>query len=69
MKRIRLTRTMILEFEPDPDLYEEGYTIETMAQIECDSEIRDRELQFEDCQYDLISYEIIDCDEDRVYDF
>jgi hypothetical protein len=60
---------MILEFEPNPDLYEEGTTIEAMAQIECDVQIHERELQFQDCQSDIITYEIIDYDEDRIYDF
>jgi hypothetical protein len=59
MTKIRLIRTMILEFDPDPSLYPEGSTIEEMAQIECESSIEDREFQFEDCQSDVISYQII----------
>jgi hypothetical protein len=51
---------MILEFEPNPDLYEEGTTIEGMAQIECDVQIYEREFQFQDCQYDIIEYEIFE---------
>ncbi len=59
MPKIKLIRTMILEFEPDPSLYPEGSTVEEMAQIECESSIEDREFQFEGCQSDEISYQII----------
>jgi hypothetical protein len=58
MTKIKLIRTMTLEFEPDPSLYPEGSTIEEMAQMECESSIEDREFQFEDCQSDTISYQI-----------
>ncbi len=60
MKKIRLTRTMILEFEPDPDCYPEGSTLEEMAELECNENFEDRDAQFSEAQSDTVTYEIIE---------
>ena len=57
-KKIRLIRTMIIEYEPNPDYYDEGTTIEQMAQI--DATLDDRELLFDNCVSDEVKWEIID---------
>jgi len=58
--KIKLTRTVVVEFEPDPSLYPEGFTLEEMAENECLSDIEDREWQFEDAESDVITYQIIE---------
>jgi hypothetical protein len=57
-KKIRLIRTMIVEYEPDLNNYIGCKTIEEMAQL--DASIDDRELLFEDCVSDEVKWEIID---------
>lgn len=58
MKKIRLIRTMIMEYEPDPNYYPENATIEQIAEIDMNSD--DRELLFDNCILDEIKYKIID---------
>lgn len=58
MKAIRLIRTMVIEYTPDPNYYPEGATIEEMAEI--DARTDDLDLLFEDCISDEVKYEIID---------
>ena len=36
-KKIRVTRKQVMEFEPNPNWYEEGSTIEEMVQAEKES--------------------------------
>jgi len=60
LKKIRLIRTTIVEYVPDPNYYPEGYTIEQMAEI--DMQADDRELMFENPISDKIRYEIVDED-------
>ena len=59
MKKIRLTRTTIIEFVPEPENYPDGSTIEQMAEIDANQE--DREALFDtDCISDNVIYEIIE---------
>lgn len=57
-KKIRLTRIQVIEYEPNPEFYKEGMTIEEMAQH--DANFDDPELMFDNCLEDTIQYEIID---------
>lgn len=59
-KKIRLIRTMVLEYEPIVEAYPEGSTIEQMAQIDANTDTPD--LLFGSCalEEDNIKYEIID---------
>lgn len=59
-KKIRLIRTMIVEYEPLVELYPEGSTIEEIAQIDADAD--DRELLFDgdDLVKDEIRWEIFE---------
>lgn len=57
MKKIRLIRTMIVEYVPQAENYPEGFTIEQMAEL--DSQADDRELTFDKCVSDEVSYEIL----------
>jgi hypothetical protein len=43
-KKIRLIRTMVVEYTPDPEWYPEGFTIEQMAELDANAD--DRELTF-----------------------
>jgi len=56
--KIRLTRTMVTEYEPQVDYYPDGFTIEQMAQM--DSEADDLESVFMVCESDAVKWEIID---------
>ena len=58
MKKIRLIRTMVKEYVPDPEIYPEGMTIEEMA--EHDAQTEDLELLFEECDSDKVTWEIIE---------
>ena len=59
MTKIRLIRTTIIEIDPDPEWYPEGYTIEQMAELEADAE--DREGQFSDnVIMDEVKWEIVE---------
>ena len=58
MKKIRLIRTTILEFEPNPEDYWNGATLDEMAQAEC--EFEDKDLQFLGAISDTVRYEIIE---------
>jgi len=59
MKKIRLIRTTIIEFIPNPEHYPDEYTIEQMAELECDQD--DRELLFSgDHLSDEVKYEIVE---------
>lgn len=55
--KIRLIRTMIKEYEPDPEWCEPGMTIEQMAEQDANAE--DLEILFEQCQSDEVKWEII----------
>jgi len=61
MKKVRLIRTTIVEYTPDPVFYPEGSTIEQMAEIDIQSD--DREMLFEDSISDKIKYEIFEVEE------
>lgn len=56
--KIRLVRTMIVEYEPDPLFYPEGYTIEQMAELDATSD--DLESIFTDLLKDDVKWEIIE---------
>ena len=59
MKKIRLARTTIIEYVPEPANYPDGSTIEQMAQIDANQE--DKETLFDsDCISDNVAYEIIE---------
>lgn len=58
-KKIRLIRTMIVEYEPDPAAYDDDTTtIEQMAEFDANAD--DRELIFDDCVSDIVKWEIIE---------
>lgn len=44
-KKIRMVRTMVMEYTPDPENYPEGFTIEQMAQLDAGTD--DFELLFD----------------------
>lgn len=56
-KKIRLTRTTIFEYEPEAKYYEEGFTIEQMAEFDANAD--DRDLLFSQCDSDEVKWEII----------
>ena len=59
MKKIRLIRTTIVEYVPEPANYPIGSTIEQMADIDVNQE--DREALFDtDCVSDTVTFEIIE---------
>lgn len=45
MKKIRLIRTMVMEYEPNPEHYPKGASLEEMAKMDMSAD--DRELLFE----------------------
>ena len=57
-KKIRLIRTIVKEYEPNPDYYPEGLSIEQMAELDANND--DVELMFDEVDEDEISWEIID---------
>jgi hypothetical protein len=57
-KKIRLIRTMVTEYEPEPSHYPEGATIEEMANIDATAD--DIEAVFDNLTSDRVKYEIID---------
>ncbi|MGM7720557.1 hypothetical protein [Metabacillus sp. Hm71] len=57
-KKIRITRTMVIEYEPDPNYYPEGSTIEEMAQIDANTE--GFETTFAEWDDEIVTWEIID---------
>ncbi|HEK9102627.1 hypothetical protein KFD70_21530 [Bacillus pfraonensis] len=57
-KKIRLIRTMVIEYVPDPKHYEEGMTIEEMAKFDAESD--DLESIFTELESDVVKWEIID---------
>lgn len=62
-KKIRLIRTMVIEYEPQPEFYETD-SIEEMAQI--DSKTEDLDMLFDFLEEDTISWEIIEDDGETV---
>ena len=58
MKKIRLIRTQVIEFVPNPNYYPPGITIEQMAQIECDQEdqngLFDGQTIIDETKYEII---------------
>jgi|GEM_PF-3019308 len=59
MAKVKMTRTMVIEYELVPEYYPDGYTLEEMAQM--DAETDDREMLFDrDLLSDNISWEIIE---------
>lgn len=61
MKKVRLIRTMIAEYELDESVYpEEITTPEEMAQFDADAD--DRELLFDSIIEDSVKWELIDGD-------
>lgn len=58
MKKIRLVRTMVVEYEPDLEVYPNDWTIEEMAQ--CDANADDRELTFDVVQLDNVAWEVVE---------
>lgn len=62
--KIRLIRTIVIEYEPDIDCYDDNMTIEEMAQLDADAD--DRELTFDrDLTSDNVVWEVLD-DNDNV---
>lgn len=62
-KKIRLIRTIILEYTPIPEHYPECITIEEMAKIDIEGAIDDPQLTFEDNENtikDEVKYEIVE---------
>lgn len=59
-KKIRLIRTMVTEYVPNPEYYDKGMTIEEMAQS--DAEQDDLETIFSTVVKDEVKWEIIDGD-------
>ena len=59
-KKIRLIRTMVVEYVPNPEWYPEGFTIEQMAEL--DANVDDRELMFsgDDLIKDEVKWEIVE---------
>lgn len=57
-KKIRLIRTMVTEYVPNPEYYDKGMTIEEMAQS--DAEQDDLETIFSSVLKDEVKWEIID---------
>lgn len=57
-KKIRLIRTMVTEYVPNPECYDKGMTIEEMAQS--DAEQDDLETIFSAVEKDEVKWEIID---------
>jgi hypothetical protein len=55
--KVRLIRTMVVEFELLPEYYPDGFTPEEMAEFEAN--IDDRELQFENPKSDEITWELL----------
>ena len=58
MKMIRLIRTTIVEYLPEPSFYPKGLTIEQMAELDIQAD--DREMLFDSNVSDEIKYEIFD---------
>lgn len=65
MKVIRLIRTTVIEYTPNPASYPEGMTIEQMAEFDAKQE--DREIIFDECITDEVKYEILDQPNDRLH--
>lgn len=62
--KIRLIRTIVIEYEPDIDCYDDNMTIEEMAQLDADAD--DRELTFDrNLTSDNVVWEVLD-DNDNV---
>lgn len=59
MNKIRLTRAIIMEYEPNPEYYPEGSTIEEIAQYDCDSDDQDLLFHSDAVISDNTTYEII----------
>lgn len=59
-KKIRLIRTMVTEYVPNPECYDKGMTIEEMAQS--DAEQDDLETIFSEIKKDEVKWEIINGD-------
>ncbi|MES5838059.1 MULTISPECIES: hypothetical protein [unclassified Bacillus cereus group] len=59
-KKIRLIRTMVTEYVPNPECYDKGMTIEEMAQS--DAEQDDLETIFSEIEKDEVKWEIINGD-------
>lgn len=58
-KKIRMVRTMVMEYTPDPEHYPEGMTIEEMAQL--DTETDDWEALFDGVlESDEITFTIVE---------
>lgn len=58
-KKIRMVRTMVMEYTPDPENYPEGMTIEEMAQL--DTETDDWEALFDGVlESDEITFTIVE---------
>ncbi len=58
-KKIRLTRTMVIEYEPVAEHYIEGLTIEQMAEVDANTD--DIDLLFDqELSKDEVTWEIID---------
>lgn len=58
MSKIRLTRTTIVEYEPNPDYYPEGFTLEQMAKMDIEND--ESYLLFGNANSEEIKVEIIE---------
>lgn len=57
--KIRITRTQIVEFTPDPDWYPENSTMEDMINIEKENCYTDPEILFSDLVSEDFKFEVI----------
>lgn len=57
-KKIRLIRTMVTEYEPVTEYYEEGSTIEEMAELDASAD--DLESVFTELKSDEVEWQIVD---------
>lgn len=62
MKKIRLIRTMVVEYEPAEECYDGCETIEQMAVLDADAD--DRELAFDSTNLvkDFVKWEVVEDD-------
>lgn len=57
--KIRLIRTMVVEYTPHPANYPAGMTIEQMAQWDANAKDEDRDIIFDAYKTDEVKWEII----------
>jgi len=63
MKKIKMTVTQTLIYEPNKEYYPEGFTIEQMADTDASAEDVDLLMNNDNTDLD-IKWEIVECEED-----